>query len=80
MGHGVTDGGWRPGPVLTLSLRPGTGQSFPVVITDLGMPYVDGQSLQRVKTAAPATIVIMLTAGASDGRRWGRSASNVDRV
>jgi signal transduction histidine kinase/ActR/RegA family two-component response regulator len=38
------------------------GQPFPVVITDLGMPYVDGRAVAAaVKAAAPTTAVLMLT-------------------
>ncbi|MEO8314709.1 MAG: PAS domain S-box protein [Pseudomonadota bacterium] len=38
------------------------GKPFPVVITDLGMPYVDGRKVSSViKTAAPDTAVLMLT-------------------
>jgi DNA-binding NtrC family response regulator len=35
---------------------------FPVVITDLGMPHVDGRAVTAaIKAAAPTTAVIMLT-------------------
>jgi CheY-like chemotaxis protein len=38
------------------------GNPFPVVITDLGMPYVDGRKVSSaIKTASPETIVLMLT-------------------
>jgi PAS domain S-box-containing protein len=38
------------------------GNPFPVVITDLGMPYVDGRKVSSaVKVAAPGTIVFLLT-------------------
>jgi len=38
------------------------GKPFPVVITDLGMPHVDGRAVTAaIKAAAPATSVIMLT-------------------
>lgn len=38
------------------------GNPFAVVITDLGMPYVDGRQVcAAVKTGAPDTIVILLT-------------------
>jgi PAS domain S-box-containing protein len=38
------------------------GSPFPVVMTDLGMPYVDGRKVSSaIKTAAPETIVLMLT-------------------
>ena len=35
---------------------------FPVVITDLGMPHVDGRAVAKaIKSVAPATVIIMLT-------------------
>lgn len=38
------------------------GQPFDVVITDLGMPYVDGREVaRRVKEASPTTPVLMLS-------------------
>jgi CheY-like chemotaxis protein len=38
------------------------GAPFAVVITDLGMPYVDGRKVSSaIKTAAPDTIVMLLT-------------------
>ena len=38
------------------------GKPFPVVITDLGMPHVDGRAVTAaIKAAAPATHVILLT-------------------
>lgn len=38
------------------------GSPFAVVITDLGMPYVDGRQVcAAVKNSAPDTIVILLT-------------------
>jgi signal transduction histidine kinase len=43
-----------------------TNGGYQVVITDLGMPYVDGNQVARaVKTMAPATRVVLLTG-------WGR--------
>ena len=42
------------------------GTPFPVVITDLGMPHVDGRRVAAtVKASVPATVVLMLTG-------WGR--------
>jgi len=38
------------------------GKPFPVVITDLGMPHVDGRAVAAaIKAAAPTTAIIMLT-------------------
>jgi PAS domain S-box-containing protein len=42
------------------------GRPFPVVITDLGMPNIDGRKVaSTIKAAVPATLVLMLTG-------WGR--------
>jgi signal transduction histidine kinase/ActR/RegA family two-component response regulator len=59
------------------------GQPFDAVITDLGMPYMDGHQVARmVKSASPSTPVIMLTGW---GQRMADSegndvTSNVDYV
>jgi signal transduction histidine kinase/ActR/RegA family two-component response regulator len=38
------------------------GKPFPIVITDLGMPHVDGRAVAAaIKAAAPQTAIIMLT-------------------
>jgi signal transduction histidine kinase/ActR/RegA family two-component response regulator len=38
------------------------GKPFPVVITDLGMPHIDGRAVAAaIKAAAPQTAIIMLT-------------------
>ncbi|HTU66361.1 MAG TPA: PAS domain S-box protein [Steroidobacteraceae bacterium] len=43
-----------------------TGTPFPVVITDLGMPHVDGRKVAAtIKSSVPGTLVLMLTG-------WGR--------
>jgi len=42
------------------------GKPFPVVITDLGMPHVDGRKVaSTIKASVPSTVVLMLTG-------WGR--------
>jgi PAS domain S-box-containing protein len=61
-GHGVTtaDGG-QAGIDAFLAAR-AQSNPFPVVITDLGMPYVDGRKVSSaIKSAAPATIILLLT-------------------
>jgi CheY-like chemotaxis protein len=59
----------------------GGQEPFAVVITDLGMPYVDGRQVANaVKQASPATPVIMLTGW---GQRMAEDADippHVDRV
>ena len=61
-GHSVTTtNGGQAGIDAFLAAR-AVGNPFPVVITDLGMPYVDGRKVSSaVKTAAPETIVLLLT-------------------
>jgi len=61
-GHDVTtaDGG-QAGIDAFLAAR-ARGTPFPVVITDLGMPHVDGRRVSSaIKAAAPGTIVLLLT-------------------
>jgi CheY-like chemotaxis protein/anti-sigma regulatory factor (Ser/Thr protein kinase) len=61
-GHQVTaaDGG-QAGIDAVLGAQQ-RGERYSVVITDLGMPYVDGRRVAAaVKTASPATPVILLT-------------------
>jgi signal transduction histidine kinase/CHASE3 domain sensor protein len=61
-GHRVTtaDGGRAGIDAFLTSVA--QGAPFQVVITDLGMPFVDGHEVSRlVKEADPATIVILLT-------------------
>jgi DNA-binding response OmpR family regulator len=50
------------------------GRSFPVVITDLGMPHVDGRAVaSAVAQAAPGTPVLMLTG-------WGQRLADTGDV
>jgi signal transduction histidine kinase len=80
-GHTVTtsDGGQRGIDIFLEALA--AGHPHAVVITDLGMPYVDGRSVAAaIKAASPATLVILLTG-------WGKQLladndvpRNVDRV
>ena len=61
-GHGVTtaDGG-QAGIDAFLAAR-AQSTPFQLVITDLGMPYVDGRKVSgAIKSAAPGTIVLLLT-------------------
>jgi PAS domain S-box-containing protein len=65
-GHSVvTASGGQAGIDAFLVAR-AQGDAFHAVITDLGMPYIDGRQVSAaVKTAAPHTIVVLLTG-------WGR--------
>jgi CheY-like chemotaxis protein/anti-sigma regulatory factor (Ser/Thr protein kinase) len=80
-GHSVTtaDGG-QAGIDAFLAAR-AQGNPFPVVITDLGMPYVDGRKVSSaVKTAAPGTILLMLTGWGQRLVADGEIPTHVDRV
>jgi CheY-like chemotaxis protein len=57
------------------------GESFAAVITDLGMPYVDGRKVARaVKAASPTTPVILLTGWGQRLVADGEVPPHVDRV
>jgi CheY-like chemotaxis protein len=57
------------------------GEPFPIVITDLGMPYVDGRKVSSaVKTAIPATIVLLVTGWGQRLVAEGDIPAHVDRV
>jgi PAS domain S-box-containing protein len=56
-------------------------EAFAVVITDLGMPYVDGRKVaSAVKLASPETPVILLTGWGQRMVAEGEIPRNVDRV
>jgi CheY-like chemotaxis protein len=56
-------------------------EPFAVVITDLGMPYVDGRKVAcAVKTASPSSPVIMLTGWGQRLAAEGSVPPHVDRV
>ncbi len=58
-----------------------TSRSFDLVITDLGMPRVDGRKVaESIKTTAPATPIIMLTGWGQRLIDEGDVPPNVDRV
>ena len=57
------------------------GEPFDVVITDLGMPLVDGRQVaQGVKTDSPRTPVIMLTGWGTMLKEEGNIPAQVDAV
>src|SRR5262249_6642200 len=54
------------------------GERFDLVITDLGMPFMDGHEVARnIKKAAPDTPVILFT---GSGRRLPDDNANVDQT
>jgi PAS domain S-box-containing protein len=76
----VTANGGREGIDAFRAARDG-GQPFSVVITDLGMPYVDGRQVAgAVKLASPSTPVLLLTGWGQRMASDGDIPSNVDRL
>ncbi|HTL93629.1 MAG TPA: ATP-binding protein, partial [Steroidobacteraceae bacterium] len=80
-GHSiVTAGGGREG-IETFRSALERGQAFAVVITDLGMPYVDGRQVAAaVKEAAGSTRVVMLTGWGQRLASRGEIPPCVDRL
>jgi PAS domain S-box-containing protein len=73
-GHRVTaaDGGQAGLDAILAALQ--SGEHYSVVITDLGMPYVDGRRVAAaVKTSSAATPVILLTG-------WGQRLVDEDEI
>jgi CheY-like chemotaxis protein len=57
------------------------GQPFDVVITDLGMPGMDGKQVaERVKASSPKTPVVLLTGWGMMLDQEGQGMSNVDAL
>ena len=80
-GHAVevADGG-REGVEMFRSARE-RGSPFDVVITDLGMPYVDGRQLaQMIKSESAQTPIIMLTGWGTMMKEDGDLPAQVDGV
>jgi signal transduction histidine kinase len=56
-------------------------QPYEMVITDLGMPDIDGHQVARtIKAASPATPIIMMTGWGTMMKEEGETASEVDAV
>lgn len=65
-GHSVAVADGGKAGIAAFHLAVSTGQAYDVVITDLGMPQVDGRQVaSAVKAARPDTLVLLLTG-------WGR--------
>jgi CheY-like chemotaxis protein len=80
-GHEVAaaDGGQIGIDTFTAALR--AGRPFDVVITDLGMPYVDGRKVSAaVKALAPGTPVLLLTGWGNHMPLEGEPAPSVDCI
>ncbi len=80
-GHQVTTADGGQAAIESFLAAQANGLPFPVVITDLGMPYVDGRKVaSAIKTAIPATIVLMLTGWGQRLLSEGDIPAHVDRV
>jgi CheY-like chemotaxis protein len=57
------------------------GRPFDVVITDLGMPYIDGRQVAKIiKQESPTTPVIMLTGWGAFMKEEGNSPTKIDGI
>ena len=80
-GHDVTTADGGQAGIDAFLAAAGQGQAFPVVITDLGMPYVDGRKVSSaIKAAAPGTTVMLLTGWGQRLVAEGEIPPHVDRV
>ncbi len=80
-GHSVTTASGGQQGIDKLSAATGRDQQFAIVITDLGMPYVDGRKVaSAVKTACSDTPVILLTGWGQRLKEDDEIPANVDRV
>ncbi len=65
-GHAVTTASSGQEGIHAFVESHASGDPFPVVITDLGMPHVDGRKVAAtIKASVPSTVVLLLTG-------WGR--------
>lgn len=80
-GHLVTTANGGKEGIETFQETVSSGEPFALVITDLGMPYVDGRKVSAaVKAASPLTPVILLTGWGQRLTEQGDIPPNVDQV
>jgi CheY-like chemotaxis protein len=80
-GHTIITASGGQGAIDAFLAAHAQGDPFAVVITDLGMPYVDGRKVcAAVKTAAPRTIVLLLTGWGQQFVADGGTPLHVDTV
>lgn len=80
-GHLVTTANGGKEGIATFQQSIATGERFALVITDLGMPYVDGRKVSSaVKAASPQTPVVLLTGWGQRLTEQGDVPPHVDRV
>jgi nitrogen-specific signal transduction histidine kinase/ActR/RegA family two-component response regulator len=79
--HEVSGASGGPAGLEAFSAALRAGTPFELVITDYGMPHVDGLEVARaVKASSPGTRVIMLTGGATRDGGPAQWRGHVDRV
>jgi signal transduction histidine kinase/ActR/RegA family two-component response regulator len=80
-GHAVTEADGGRAGIDAFMAREAAGKGFQVVITDLGMPYVDGRRVAAaVKSARPDTPVLLLTGWGRQMIMEGDVPPHVDRI
>ncbi len=80
-GHVVTTANGGKEGIETFQQARERGEHFAAVITDLGMPYLDGRKVSTaIKAVSPSTPVILLTGWGQRLIEEGDTPSNVDRV
>ena len=80
-GHGVAQAGGGQAGIEAFLAAQRSDSPFDVVITDLGMPNVDGRRVAAVvKSASPGTPVFLLTGWGQGLPAEGGTPANVDRV
>jgi signal transduction histidine kinase/ActR/RegA family two-component response regulator/HAMP domain-containing protein len=80
-GHDVTTANGGQAGIDTFRAAHASGGTFDLVMTDLGMPYVDGRKVAAaVKEASPSTPVILLTGWGQSLLDEGETPPHVDRL
>ena len=80
-GHEVTVARGGQAGIDAFRARQSTPRPFEVVITDLGMPYVDGRQVAHaVRAAAPNTPIILLTGWGQLSTAENEISADVDRM
>jgi signal transduction histidine kinase len=80
-GHEVTIARGGQAGIDAFRAQQNTTKPFEVVITDLGMPYVDGRQVaQAVRTVAPQTPIILLTGWGQLSTAENEISADVDRM
>jgi signal transduction histidine kinase/ActR/RegA family two-component response regulator/HAMP domain-containing protein len=80
-GHRVTAAEGGQAGIDAFEAAQARGEPFELVITDLGMPYVDGRRVSAtIKTASPSTPVVLLTGWGQRLTAENQIPPHVDRV